>query len=350
MGMAEDSGQTLSIEELSRETGLEESSIRYYESEYGAQLPEKLLRGGSLFFTPEAVKIFLDIHARHSVGDIQDLPSKSTNRYARVIAVTSGKGGVGKTNIALNLAIELQRLGKMSLVLDADMGMANVHLLAGVTPERDIMSVLTSGASISEIIQEGPEGIGIIPGGGGIAKLADSTKHERSQILKALEDVERAAEVILLDTGAGMSSAVRDFLVSADDVLFVLTPDITSLADAYGLLKVLHSERSLEGRSVCSVVNMVHSLKEAADVAQRFAGCARQFLGLEVTNVGYIMKDATVGAASFRRTPYSVFRPMARVSINTRNVAKALLQGEQPDIRLSSSFGRYLKLIQEEKN
>jgi len=349
MGMAEHGGQVLSIEELARETGLEESLLRFYESEYGAELPEKILRGGGLFFAPQAVESFRALHARCRLARAANPEGRIgvAGGFARVVAVTSGKGGVGKSNLTLNLAIELQRLGKRCLVLDADMGMANVHLLAGLRPSLDIMSVLNGQAEIAEVIMQGPEGIGVIPGGGGIARLADSTRPERLRIVRALEGVERNADFILLDTGAGMSSAVRDFLITADDVLFVLTPDITSLADAYGLLKTLHRERSMADRSISSVINMVHSLQEAADVARRFSECARQFLGLSVTSVGYIMKDATVGAATFRRTPYTVFRPMARVSVNTRNVAKALLQGERDGSRLSSSFGRYLKLLQE---
>jgi len=338
----------LSIEEVLQETGLEESLLRFYESEYPDMLPKKVLRGDTLSFNSAAVDIFKKIHLLHSSGhsSVETLPKKS--EYGRVIAVTSGKGGVGKTNIALNLAIEFQRQGKMTLLFDADLGMANVHLLAGITPCHDIMEVITAKRSITDLILEGPEGIGIIPGGGGILALADSTQHERMLLVNALEKVEKSAEIILVDTGAGMSANVRDFLASATELLFVLTPDITSLADAYGLLKSLHQENSLEGRPVYTVINMVQTLKQAAEVAHRFSSCARQFLDREVLNIGYIMKDATVGAATVRRTPYSVFRPQARVSINTRNVAAALLKTERPEIRLSSAFGRYLHLVRDQ--
>ncbi len=337
----------LSIEEISQATGLEESLLRFYESEHEGQLPEKVWRGDSLCFVREAVAVFLRIHASHEA--VQDTPAvaahKTRGHFARVIAVTSGKGGVGKTNIALNLAIALQQMGKLSLVLDADMGMANVHLLAGLNPVHGISAVVNGEAELADIILEGPAGIGIIPGGGGLVSLADSSRLERRTIIDALSEVEQAAEIILVDTGAGMAGSVRDFLVSADDILFVLTPDITSLADAYGLLKGLSQQDDSVGGAIYSVVNMVRSTAEAADVAQRFAECAHRFLKLEVKNLGYIMKDSTVGTATFQRTPYSMFRPQARVSINTRNVAKALLRLERPDIRLSSSFSKYLKRV-----
>lgn len=346
MALADDHSRLLSIEDISRETGLEESVLRFYESEYGAELPEKILRGDVLSFPAAAVDAFLQLHARQTATIATPAKVAAAGSFARVIAVTSGKGGVGKTNLALNLAIELQQLGKLCLVLDADMGMANVHLLAGVNPTLSLMAVLNDQVAISDIIVEGPAGIGLIPGGSGLVALADASRPERMKIVRALEEVELAADIILVDTGAGMGSGVRDFLVAADDILFVLTPDITSLADSYGLLKALHQERDFSGRSVYSVINMVHSLTEAADVAQRFADCAQRFLNQEVENLGYIMKDATVGGATVRRTPYCIFRPQARVSINTRNVAKAILKREQPEIRFSSSFGRFLERVQ----
>jgi len=339
--------ELLSIEEISRQTGLEESLLRFYESEYPAALPEKILHGDHFVFGSGAVEAFLGIHNSHSQKTSPLKEQGKAARYARVLAVTSGKGGVGKTNIALNLAIELQRLGKMCVVLDADMGLANLHLLAGLMPKHDIMDVIDGRLPLSEIIMEGPEGIGLVPGGSGTLALADAGKAERLKIVGALAAIERQADIIVVDTGAGMGAGVRDFLASADELLFVLTPDITSLTDAYGLLKALHLE-NLADRPIFSIVNMVETLKQAADVAQRFSLCARQFLGRKVDNIGYLMKDSTVGAATARRTPYTVFNPQARISKNTRNVAIALVKNEQPQLRLSSAFGRYMNLLRDE--
>lgn len=335
----------LSIEDLCRETALEESLIRFYESEYSRELPEKILKGGTFFFDSGAVDAFNQVHLRHAKksGKEETHSEREKNEYARVIAVTSGKGGVGKTNIALNLAIELQRLGKMALIVDADLGMANVHLLAGILPEHSLKDIITSGLKVSDIIVEGPEGIGIVPGGAGVLALADSTPVERARMVAALEDMELAADVIIVDTGAGMTSGVRDFLLAADEILFVLTPDITSLADAYGLLKALHHENY--SRPVYSVVNMVTTLQQSADVALRFSGCVRQFLGLEVINAGYIMRDATVGAATAKRTPFSVFDRDAKVSKNVRNLAVSLMQNDMPELKLKSAFKRYMNLL-----
>lgn len=334
-------GRLLSIDDVARETGLEESLLRFYESEYPQELPEKVLRGDVLFFPSQAVEAFLGVHARHTGS--RPFPVR---RYARVIAVTSGKGGVGKSSLSLNLAIALQRLGKMCLLLDADMGMANIHLLAGVTPTATIKEVIAGNRPLAELIIEGPEGIGLIPGGGGVLELADSNRPQRLKVIRALEEVEKRADIILVDTAAGMGPGVRDFLVAADEILFVLTPDITSLADAYGLLKALHQAGSVfpPSKPVYSVVNVAETVRQAADAALRFSGCARQFLGREVSNIGYALKDSTVGAATARRTPFTVFRPQARVSRNVHNLAVALLQDDLPGLRTSSAFGRFLKM------
>ncbi len=331
----------LTIADIAARTGLEESLLRFYESEYPEQLPVKVLRGEALLFPAEAVTAFQAIHLRRT--ESQPPPSP---RYGRVIAVTSGKGGVGKTNLALNLAIAIQRLGKMCVVVDGDLGMANIHLLAGLDPRPGMMEMLAADATPAQLIADGPEGIGIITGGSGIIAMADSDHASRQKMIKALGEVERLADVMIVDTGAGMGREVRDFLKAADEVIFVLTPDITSLADAYGLLKGLDQENDHDQRPIYSVVNMADTLQQAANVALRFSDCANRFLSREVKNIGYILKDATVGAATARRTPYSVFRPQARVSKHTHNLAVALLQDEMSELRISSAFGRYKKMLQ----
>ncbi len=333
----------LTIADLSEQTNLEESRIRFYESEYIAEFPKKILHGDIYFFHKKAVNLLKEIHNRHCKNDLKKSQKKIKEKFARVIAVTSGKGGVGKTNLALNLAIEFQRLGKMTIVMDADLGMANIHLLSGIQPLYSIKDIVDTGHSISDVIMEGPEGIGIIPGCSGVVALADSTKYERMQMLNALENVEASADIIIVDTGAGMNANVRDFLRAADEIIFVLTPDITSLADAYGLLKAICNE-GLD-KPVYSVINMVHTLRQSADTAQRFSGSTKHFLNCEVNNIGYLLKDQTVTAATSHRKPYTVFDPNARVSKNTQNIALTLLKQEDPEIKFSSAFSRYIKML-----
>ncbi len=335
--------QFLTISELSRAVGLEESQIRFYESEYPDQLPEKILRGNSLFFQPLAVAAFQDLHIRHNGGVDEAAAPIAQNEFARVIAVSSGKGGVGKTNLALNLAIEFQRFGKMSLVLDADLGMANIHLLAGIQPRHSLTDLVESKVPISDIIADGPAGVGIVPGGSGVLAMADSTVGQRRKMLAALETMEKNAQMIVVDTAAGMGVAVRDFLKAADEIILVLTQDLTSLADAYGLLKALRQEGFK--RPVYSVVNMAVSLKQAAAVAQRFSDCADQFLETEVKNIGYIMRDSAMGAATAARTPLNIFAPSSRAAKNIHNIAAALLRIKDPQIKKNSAFQRYMKML-----
>ena len=336
----------LSIDEVVQATGLEESVLRYYESEYPDKLPQKVLQGDTLLFPSQSIEAFLDIHSHSTSGPL--LEKNEAKNFGRVIAVTSGKGGVGKSNITLNLAIELQRLGKLCVVLDADMGLANIHLLSGITPQYDLRDLLTGKACISDLIIQGPEGIGIIAGGSGILAMADSNIEDRREIINSLAEVEEEADIILVDTGAGLGTGVRDFLACSDELIFVLTPDITSLADAYGLLKVI-SQEQVKPRTIYSIVNMVQTLKQAAEVAVRFSNCAGDFLGLDVKNIGYILKDSSVGGAIAHRCPYTVFKPMARASCNTRNIAKGLVKHDLPDLVTTSAFGRFRKMIRRQQ-
>ncbi len=333
----------LSITELAIVTGLEESQLRFYESEYTDRLPEKVLRGNSLFFTPLAVSAFQNVHALHGGADMPPEAAVTQDGYARVIAVSSGKGGVGKSNLAMNLAIAFQKMGKMSLVLDADLGMANIHLLAGIQPRYSLHDFVDADLPISDLIADGPAGVGIVPGGSGILAMADSTAAQRRRMLSALEVMEQNAQVIVVDTAAGMGVGVRDFLKAADEIILVLTQDITSLADAYGLLKALHQEGCT--RPVYSVINMAISLKQAAAVAVRFTECAARFLEVDVRNIGYIMRDSAVGAAIAARTPLNLFAPKSRASKNIHNIALALMRREDAKLKQHSSFQRYMNMV-----
>ncbi len=336
--------ELLSIEEISRRTGLEESLLRFYESEYPAELPEKILHGDRFVFGAGAIEAFLRLHAKHQAATTESVETQAAGSYARVIAVTSGKGGVGKTNIALNLAIELQRLGKMCPGARCRHGHGQCP--SAIRPAAQARHH-EGGQRFAAAVRDYHGRAGgdrPHPWGSGTVALADADRQTRMKIIRALEEIERRADIIVVDTGAGMGSGVRDFLISADELLFVLTPDLTSLADAYGLLKALHGE-NLSQRPLYSVVNMVETLRQAADVAQRFSLCAHQFLDRRVESIGYLLKDSSVGAATARRTPYAVFNPHSRISKNTRNIAISLVKNEQPELRLSSAFGRYRNLL-----
>ncbi|MFO7761715.1 MAG: AAA family ATPase [Thermodesulfobacteriota bacterium] len=332
-------GQLLDIDEVSRQTGLEESLIRFYESEYPEALPEKVLKGGALFFDSGCVEIFKKLHVRYQRSDQEE-----RKRYGRVIAVTSGKGGVGKSNITLNIGLELQRLGKMCVVLDGDMGLANLHLLAGIDTDYNLGDVLTGIAAIDQLITAGPEGIGVISGGDGLLNLADSSRADRARLISSLAVVEEEADIILVDTGAGMGAGVRDFLRAADEVIFVLTQDITSLADAYALLKAVVQEGSVPAK-LYSIVNMTLTVKQAAEIAVRFSRCAEEFLGLQVESIGYVLRDSMVTRAVAARTPYVVLNPKARISGNTRNIAAHLIKQELPGSVKTSAFARFKAMV-----
>src|SRR6185369_6115684 len=171
-------------------------------------------------------------------------PSLPRTSQCRVIAVTSGKGGVGKTNITVNLALALSRKGLKVLLMDADMGLANVDVLFGIIPKHTLVSVLNGQKTLKEIIVEGPEGVRIVASGsGGVQELADLNESQRNKFLQALMELQHESDVILVDTGAGLHRNVLAFAIAAEEVLIVTTPEPTALMDAYGMMKVLHREK-----------------------------------------------------------------------------------------------------------
>ena len=249
----------MTLRQLSDETGLEESQIRYYEILFGDLLPEKVQRGDHALFTGVHKERLMAIHrwlkAGFSRQEVQDhlragtLPqpviqtprdqSSESDGLARVLAIASGKGGVGKTNLSVNIAIELQRRGKNCIVIDVDLGMANAHIIAGVAPPVTLIDVTEGVYSLAEVIVEGPAGIGIIAGGSGVLELANLPGYKRTQLLMELEKIEQKVDYIILDMGTGISMTVVDFLSAVDATMVVTTPDITAITDAYGMVKVL---------------------------------------------------------------------------------------------------------------
>ena len=167
----------------------------------------------------------------------QNAPLK---KVARVLAVTSGKGGVGKSNISVNLAVVLQKLGKKVIIFDADFGLANVEVMFGSKPEYTLSDLIYRGMSIREIINIGPHGIGFISGGSGIIGLNNLGRNQILYMVKSLEDLNEMADYIIIDTGAGISNQVVEFLKFSPEVLLVTTPDPSSIADSYSLLKALY--------------------------------------------------------------------------------------------------------------
>src|SRR3954467_3202245 len=199
---------------------------------------------------------------------------------ASVIAITSGKGGVGKSNVAVNLAIQLATAGREVVLLDADLGLANADVLCNVDLPFNLSHVIARKKELSDVLVTAPGGFKLIGGASGLARMADLTDFDRQRLVEALGELERQTDIILIDTGAGISPNVLSFTRCADHVLVVTTPEPTAITDAYAVIKVISKETG--GRRVSLLVNQARSNAEAKVVFERIAKVAKQFLNVVV--------------------------------------------------------------------
>ncbi len=211
--------------------------------------------------------------------------SRAANKKAKVLAITSGKGGVGKTNFAINLAISIKRLGHKVLVLDADLGLANVEILTGTNAKYTILDLILGRKSINEIIITGPEEIKLISGGSGLEELSVMDEENINRLIEELERLESSIDFIIIDTGAGISDLVTKFVMAADEVIVVTTPDPTSIMDAYTMIKTLINNGYESKLNV--VTNMVNNKKEAITTFNKLNMAANNFLKTELNFLGF---------------------------------------------------------------
>ncbi len=226
---------------------------------------------------------------------------------AAVWAVTSGKGGVGKTTLSLNLGIALSRQDRQVLLIDADMGLANVDILLGISPEGTLEDLIQGRATPFDVIVEGPEGLSVLPAASGIAEAEAWQSADRRRLAEELGRLERGFDLILIDTGAGISSKVTDFLLSADRMLVVAIPEPTSIADAYAMVKVCWAQR--QDLEIGLLVNRARSPREAFELYQKFNQIVDRFLGMSVFNAGYVLEDLSVEQAARNQRPVLLSQP-----------------------------------------
>lgn len=241
---------------------------------------------------------------------------------ARMISVTSGKGGVGKTNIAANTAIALAARGQRVLLLDMDMGLANADVVLGVDARVNWWHVLRGGRDIREAIVPAPGGIDLLAGGSGLSGLTDLSEFERHRLLRDLESLRRLYNVMVLDCGAGISRGVVAFGLAADMVVVIATPEPTALTDAYAMIKMLSRQNT--DRTIGLVVNQAVSRAEGALVFERLASVAARFLRFPLTDLGYVLQDEAVSMAVRRRCPVLLGQPGSAAAGCLRAVADRL--------------------------
>ncbi len=252
-----------------------------------------------------------------------------THAAPRVICVTSGKGGVGKTNIVTNLAYALAKLGKKVLVLDADLNLANVDILLGLTPRFNLHHVFMGEKTLSDILVEGPGGIRIIPASSGILELADLTENQRLYFLAEMEALGQETDIVLIDTAAGINNNVVYFNLASQERIIVLTPEPTSLTDAYALIKVLSTRHDVKRFRI--LVNLCQSEKEALSVFRKLVIVADRFLDtLSLDYLGYIPHDQKLPKSVRAQRLISDLHPDAPASRMFLQLSEKIIN-EQPE-------------------
>ena len=261
--------------------------------------------------------------AAQKIGEL-DLDVKEETR---VIAVTSGKGGVGKTNLAVNLALALQASGKQVLLIDADIGMANVNVLMGRVTNRSLVDLLSENIELDDIVEDGLQGVKYISGVAGVEAALSVNRAAQRMIHRKLGRCSDLADIIIIDTGAGLSRYVIEFVLAAHEVLLVTTPEPTALADAYAVVKAYG--KYTEKRSIKLIVNRIRDESECREVTDRLNQTTQKFLKIPVDCLGYIYEDRAVRDAVNNQEPFILMKPDSPASLCVREMAKSLLTGEK---------------------
>lgn len=249
--------------------------------------------------------------------------SDAAGSYPRVIAVTSGKGGVGKTNVVGNLAVSMADMGKKVLIMDADLGLANIDIIYGMHPRYNIGDVLSGERELKEIIMEGPSGVRIIPAGSGFVNLTHLTDGQKLSLLSEFEAFEDDFDYFLIDTGAGISDNVTYFNLAANECIIVVSPEPTSITDAYAMIKIMstrHGEKHFK-----LLMNMVRDESEAKAVFLNLIQATDRFLGgVSLSYCGYLPRDEKVPAAVRQRKPFVTLYPKTAASMQIHRIVRQL--------------------------
>lgn len=260
------------------------------------------------------------------MGSSRSAILKPIQTQARVITVTSGKGGVGKTNLTVALAVAFARLGKKVLILDADLGLSNVDVILGASAPGNLFQVIHNGLSLSDVVADGPLGIKFISGGSGIYDLSNLSDSQIQYFLHQVGQFDNWADIILIDTGAGLNRMVLNFVLAADEVIVVTTPEPTAVADAYAVIKAYAAQG---GHSpIRLIVNRVRELAEGEGVLNKLSKVSQRFLGLSISHLGFIFEDRMVQKSVTSQVPLMIAYPDSVAARCVDRIAHSLVFGE----------------------
>lgn len=266
-----------------------------------------------------------------------------SNESPRVICVSSGKGGVGKTNFTLNLALALRQRGNRVLVIDADLGLANIEILLGIDIRYGFIDLVEDDIKIEDIMVDGPLGIKIISGGAGISEVADLPIYKINKILNNMVYLKEYVDFILVDTGAGISKSVMSFVLAAQEVIVVTTPEPTSIADAYALIKVITKKTT--DKAINMVINRVDNKKEAEMTFKKMEIVSKRFLNKPINYMGYISDDKNVRNSVKKQVPFVLNSPNCLASKNIENICDSLLGNIENKNKFNNFINRLSNLF-----
>jgi len=262
-------------------------------------------------------------------------------KKTRIITVTSGKGGVGKTNVSVNLALAYARTGRKVVVMDADLGLANVNVMLNMIPKFNLYHVIRRQKTMKEVMVETEYGISIVAGASGFSKIANLSEAERQFFIQELNTLS-SADIVIIDTSAGVSSNVLDFVAAADDSIIITTPEPTAITDAYGIIKIIATEIANLSMGLKLVVNRVKNAAEAGKIADRMMNITSQFLNLKLEYLGFIYDDSSVSQAVYKQKPFMVVDPKCKASQCVQHIMGRM---DKIEIRENEGFGRLFKRV-----
>ncbi len=271
--------------------------------------------------------------------DMHRPPQGADSHKTRIIAVTSGKGGVGKTNLSVNMAIAYSQAGKKVILIDGDLGMANVNILIGTAPKANLLDVMNNRYKMKDIVCDTEYGFQFVPGANGFSRIANLNETELASFSDEFMQLS-SADIIIIDTGAGIAQSVLGLLAAADEIYVLTTPEPTSITDAYGIIKIIATEMIDNRPNLKLLVNRVHSASEGKRVAEQIISIAGQFLNYEIEYLGFIYDDPAVSTSVLRQKPFIVAQPNAKCSMCIKHIVGRI---EKTNLNAEEGFGRFFR-------
>jgi flagellar biosynthesis protein FlhG len=270
----------------------------------------------------------------------QEKINSINERDARVITITSGKGGVGKSNFTLNLGIALRDLGFSVTILDADLGLANIDVITGLIPKYSLAHVIRKEKTIEEVMVEGPHGIKIISGGSGLRELVNLTEEQICHLIENLKAIGRETDFILIDTGAGINQSVLSFVNATDEIIIVTTAEPTAITDAYAMIKNIVAEGV--DKRIRLLINRVDNNQEGLDIYNKLNTAAQRFLNITLEQLGYLYDDTAVSKSVKAQRPFVLNYPNSLVSQGINSIASRIINEQTSEVFEVSGLKKFI--------